>query len=83
MKFGWQHEDLTTTIILSVMLLVIDIMVLVLGVITTKIDPSDLTVRLERYFRMTNQKFDDSNYEFYCNHCDTNVKQFSKHCGRC
>jgi len=74
MTFGLQFEDLTEKILLSVMLFVLDIMVLVFGAITTRIDPSDMTVRLEKYFRMTNQKFDDSNYEFYCNHCDTNVK---------
>jgi len=74
MTFGLQFEDLTEKILLSVMLFVLDFMVLVFGAITTRIDPSDMTVRLEKYFRMTNQKFDDSNYEFYCNHCDTNVK---------
>ena len=74
MTFGLQFEDLTEKILLSVMLFVLDIMVLVFGAITTRIDPSDMTVRLEKYFRMTNQKFDDSNYEFNCNHCDTNVK---------
>ena len=74
MTFGLQFEDLTEKILLSVMLFVLDIMVVVFGAITTRIDPSDMTVRLEKYFRMTNQKFDDSNYEFYCNHCDTNVK---------
>ena len=61
----------------------VDVTLLILGFITTKTDPSDMTVRIERYFRLTKQVFDDSNYAFYCNHCDANVKEYSKHCGRC
>ena len=60
-----------------------DVSVFFLGLKTTITDPSDLTVREERYCRMTKQHFDDNLYEFYCNHCDTNVRAFSKHCGRC
>lgn len=68
---------------LSIYSLLTDLTVLFFGLKTTITDPSDMTVRIERYHRMTFQKFDDNSYEFYCNKCDTNVKEFSKHCGKC
>lgn len=84
--FGPSFEALLNfdvRILLLIVSLSLDVIVFVLGLITTMTDPSDMTVRIERYHRMTYQKFDDSTFEFYCNHCDTNVKQYSKHCGRC
>ena len=78
-----QSQDIITKIVLAISSLVLDLFVFWLGLLTTKTDPSDRTVQLERYCRLTNQKFDDTDYQFYCNYCDTNVKEYSKHCGRC
>lgn len=70
-------------ILVSTLALFTDLLVFILGLLTTITDPSDMTVREERYFRLTKQFFDDNQYEFYCNHCDANVRALSKHCGRC
>lgn len=67
----------------AIIAFVTDLLVFYLGFKTTITDPTDVTVRIERYHRLTKQSFDDSQYEFYCNHCDTNVRALSKHCGRC
>lgn len=66
--------DLTTKIVLAVACFLVDALVFYLGLLTTKTDPSDRTVHLERYHRLTAQKFDDSEFQYYCNYCDTNVK---------
>ena len=70
-------------VLFATLSVLLDICVFGLAYITTKTDPTDMTVRIERYHKLTHQKFDDSKFEFYCNRCDTNVKQYSKHCGKC
>ena len=68
---------------LDAIVVLFDIVVFALGYITTKIDPSDRTVRVERYARLTYQPFNEEDYEFYCHICEAHVQEFTKHCGRC
>lgn len=76
-------EESSAFIIFTIVSFSSDIAVFVFGLLATIRDPSDITVHEERYCRLTKQRFDDSAFEYFCNHCDTNVKEFSKHCGRC
>ena len=53
---------------------------------TTIVDPTDVTVYLEREaqvrgYDVTN--FDVNMYEYYCNVCKTHVLEGSKHCQQC
>ena len=63
--------------------MIMDGLVCYFAVITTKSDPTDETIRLERYMKITNQKFQEDDYEFYCHICSAHVLESSKHCGRC
>lgn len=60
-----------------------DLLVLLMAYITTKSDPTDRTVRLQRYCYLENLSFDQERYEYFCHICDTNVLELTKHCGRC
>ena len=60
-----------------------DGVVLYYAVITTKSDSTDSTVREERYMKLTKQKFEEDDYEFFCHICSAHVLENSKHCGRC
>ena len=70
-------------ILLSVVFLILDILVLYYAYWATLIDPSDSTPREERYSKITFQIFQEDNFDYYCQFCDTHVLENSKHCGRC
>jgi hypothetical protein len=65
------NEGLIHPAILALAILLLA--VLVLGYKTTKSDPSDRTVRLERYCFIEKVAFDEDQYEFYCHLCTTHV----------
>jgi hypothetical protein len=51
----------------------LDLAVMVQGYKTTKSDPTDRTIRVERYLSVTRQHFDQDKYEFYCHICEAHV----------
>lgn len=61
----------------------LNLLIALYAFITARIDPSDKTVRIERYMNLTNQNFEDDEFEFYCYICEAHVCEFTKHCGRC
>lgn len=71
------------TIFLGLVMIIIDVGMLVLAYKTTKSDPSDETVRQDRYHQLMNLNFEEAKFQYFCNHCNTNVMQGTKHCGRC
>ena len=63
--------------------ILMDLIVLIVAYITTKSDPTDRTVRIQRYCELENLNFDQDRYEFFCHICEANVEEFTKHCGKC
>lgn len=57
--------------------------VLILGFITTIMDPSDPVVKWERICMYTNHPFPIDEYDLFCTFCDCHVMERTKHCGKC
>ena len=76
------HKNQAYEILFSFQLL-LDMLVFLYGYLTTKSDPTDRIVRLDRYCHLTQQSFDQDKYEFFCHICEAHVMEFTKHCGRC
>lgn len=56
------------------------------AILTTKIDPTDLTVYKENEAKIKGYDvvgFDISKYEYFCNICKTHVLEHTKHCSSC
>lgn len=51
------------------------------GYISTKTDPTDPTIGLERLCDEKGVHFDTNSYDFHCHICDAYVLGGSKHCG--
>ena len=64
-------------------------MMVILTAKVTKSDPTDPTIALERLSRLAKKngfakvEFNPSDYQFYCDVCDTHVLKNTKHCQRC
>ncbi|CDW86338.1 probable palmitoyltransferase zdhhc1-like [Stylonychia lemnae] len=81
-------NNLVQVIILAVVYLILGVTVFYMTYITTKIDPTDRTVYLERASRQPNPdsealKFNPQQYSYHCSICKTHVLEFSKHCQAC
>lgn len=53
------------------------------GYASTKINPQDPTIYLEKTCKQKGVNFDTSKYEYHCQICDAHVLAGSKHCGQC
>lgn len=53
------------------------------GYLSTRINPQDPTINLERRCKQKSIPFDASYYEYHCQICEAHVLLGSKHCGQC
>lgn len=56
-------------VICSIVYFVLSVVVVIFGFLATSIDPSDPTIRLHRIAKAKDIRFDNKNYEFYCDVC--------------
>ena len=60
-----------------------NIILILLIIFVTASDPSDRIPRQERFCKLTNTEFNQDDYEFFCDYCQTHVQEGSKHCRQC
>eukprot|EP00347_Sterkiella_histriomuscorum_P012782 403367241 len=59
------------------------IAVLYYAILSTRSDPTDPTVYAQREAERQGKYFDNTQFELFCEVCDTHVQNSSKHCGQC
>ena len=80
--------DLVCAALTAAYLICFSLMV-IFTVRVTKSDPTDPTVALERFVRLAQENnmasldFKVTDYDFYCEVCETHVLKNTKHCQRC
>jgi len=81
--FGFHVIGVAWLFTYGIAIIAVDVGVFYYGYKATLIDPTDETVRKERYCRLVKKEFPGNDYDFYCYYCDTNVEKNSKHCRKC
>ena len=72
--------------VISALYFISFLMMVILTALVTKSDPTDPTISLERLSRTATKyglekvEFNPSDYQFYCDVCDTHVLKNTKHC---